>query len=87
MPLLDATEALRIDLSRSWLVGNQLDNIEVGRCLGCSTILGLTGSETDRDMTAMRWPDLIARNISPTACLILHAAETSVADEESDQDD
>jgi len=87
VPLLDATEAWRIDLSRSWLVGDRLDNIEVGRCLGCSTILGLTGSETDRDMTSMRWPDLIARNISQTACLILHAAETSVPDEESDQDD
>ncbi|MCS6288756.1 MAG: HAD hydrolase-like protein [Nitrospira sp.] len=90
MPLLDAAEALHIDLARSWLVGDRLDNIEVGRLLGCNTILWLNGSETDWDMTAMRWPDLIARNIWETACLIVNAGSAFVAsgsDEESDQED
>lgn len=89
-PLLDATAALRIDLSRSWLVGDRLDNIEAGRLLGCNTVLWLNGSETDWDMTAMRWPDLIARDLWETAGLIVHAGRASVAsvsDEESDQDD
>lgn len=89
-PLLDAAAALRIDLGRSWLVGDRLDNIEVGRLLGCNTILWLTGSETVWDMSAMRWPDLIAGDIWETACLIVHAGRASVAsvsDEESDQDD
>ena len=90
VPLLDATAALHIDLGRSWLVGDRLDNIEVGRLLGCNTILCLSGSETVWDMTAMRWPDLIAGDIWETACLIVHAGRASVAsvsDEESDQDD
>ena len=90
MPLLDATAALHIDLACSWLVGDRLDNIEVGCLLGCNTILCLNGSETDWDMTAMRWPHLIARDIWETACLIVNAGGTfvaSVSDEESDQDD
>ena len=90
MPFLDATAALHIDLACSWLVGDRLDNIEVGRLLGCNTILCLNGSETDWDMTSMRWPHLIAGDIWETACLIVNAGRASVAsvsDEESDQDD
>ncbi|HRC24937.1 MAG TPA: HAD hydrolase-like protein [Nitrospira sp.] len=90
MPLLDATAALHIDLACSWLVGDRLDNIEVGCLLGCNTILCLNGSETDWDMTAMRWPHFIVRDIWETACLIVNAGGTfvaSVSDEESDQDD
>ena len=63
MPLLDATAALHIDLACSWLVGDRLDNIEVGCLLKCNTILYLNGSETDWDMTAMRWPHFIIRDI------------------------
>ena len=90
MPLLDTTAALHIDLACSWLVGDRLDNIEVGRLLGCNTILCLNGNETDWDMTAMRWPHFIVRDIWETACLIVNAGGTfvaSVSDEESDQDD
>ena len=90
MPLLDATAALHIDLACSWLVGDRLDNIEVGCLLGCNTILCLNGSETDWDMTPMRWPDLIACDLWEIACLIVNTGSMSVAevpDEDTDQDD
>ncbi len=90
MPFLQATAALRIDLSRSWMVSDRLDNIEVARLAGCKTILWTNGYETDWDMTPMRWPDLIACDLWEIACLIVNTGSMSVAevpDEDTDQDD
>ena len=52
-PLLQASASLQIDLGSSWVVGDSLDNIEVGRLVGCKTIF-LTGYETEWEMTVMR---------------------------------
>lgn len=70
-PLLQATATLQIDLSHSWMVGDRLDSIEVGRLVGCKTALLTDGGETEWEMTAMRWPDMIAGDIWEIACLIV----------------
>ncbi len=70
-PLLQATATLQIDLANSWMVGDRLDSIEVGRLVGCKTVLLTDGSETTWEMTVMRWPDLIAGDIWEVACLIV----------------
>ena len=76
--LLEATAKLRVDLSGSWMVGDRLDSIEVGRLVGCSTIFVANGSESRWDMTAMRWPHLIAGDLWETACLIVTSDGSSV---------
>ncbi len=70
-PLLQATATLQIDLVNSWLVGDRLDSIEVGRQVGCKTVLLTDGTERSWEMTAMRWPDLIGGDIWEIACLIV----------------
>ena len=76
--LLEATAKLQVDLSESWMVGDRLDSIEVGRLVGCNTILLTNGSESRWEMTAMRWPHLIAGDLWETASLIVTSDGSSV---------
>ena len=46
--------------------------------MGCKTVLLTDGNETDWDMTAMRWPDLIAGDLWEIACLIVMSDGSSV---------
>lgn len=77
-PLLQATATLQIDLNQSWMVGDRLDSIEVGRLVGCKTLLLADGSEKDWEMTAMRWPDLLAGDLWELSCLIVMSDGSSV---------
>jgi len=77
-PLLEAAATLEIDLAQSWMVGNTLDSIEVGRLVDCKTLFLMDGNETGWEMTAGRWPDLIARDLWEIACLIVMADGSSV---------
>ena len=77
-PLLKAAATLEIDLAQSWMVGNTLDSIEAGRCVGCKTLFLMDGNETGWEMTAARWPDLIARDLWEIACVIVMADGSSV---------
>ncbi|HET8523729.1 MAG TPA: HAD family hydrolase, partial [Thermomicrobiales bacterium] len=43
--LLRAAEELRLDLSRSWFVGDILDDVEAGTRAGCRTVLVDIGTE------------------------------------------
>jgi histidinol phosphatase-like enzyme len=61
-PLLHVASEWQIDLNSSWVVGDLLDHVEVGQRAGCKTILLTNGTETGWNMTATRWPDLIAGN-------------------------
>lgn len=45
-----------IDLARSWMVGDILDDIEAGRCAGCHTVLLDVGNETVWHLTPEREP-------------------------------
>jgi len=77
-PLLQASYKLQIDLARSWLVGDLLDSIEIGRWVGCKTVLLADGKEREWDMTANRWPDLLADDFLEMACLIVMSDGTYV---------
>ncbi|GMV50570.1 MAG: hypothetical protein NBKEAIPA_02501 [Nitrospirae bacterium] len=78
--LRHAAEKLQIDLAQSWLVGDLLNSIEVGRGVGCKTVLLTDGREQAWDMTAQRWPDLIGRDVLEIACLIVRC-DTSLVPE------
>ncbi|MCK0512641.1 D-glycero-alpha-D-manno-heptose-1,7-bisphosphate 7-phosphatase [Aromatoleum buckelii] len=61
--LLQAAEDHRLDLQRSWLIGDILDDIEAGRRAGCRTVLLAVGSETEWRRGPMREPDLVASSL------------------------
>lgn len=44
--LIDAAQAHGLDLARSWMVGDTLDDVEAGHRAGCRSILLDTGGET-----------------------------------------
>lgn len=71
--LLSAAGELNIDLSRSWFIGDILDDVEAGRRAGCRTILLNTGGETEWVLTPRRLPHHITDNLAQAVRLILAA--------------
>ena len=41
--IYEASKDLKIDLERSFMVGDKLEDLEAGRCVGCRTVLVRTG--------------------------------------------
>ena len=72
LPLRAARE-LRLDLARSWFVGDILDDVEAGARAGCRTVLVDLGTEP-APQSAPRQPDFVARD-TPHALAIILAAE------------
>jgi D-glycero-D-manno-heptose 1,7-bisphosphate phosphatase len=68
--ILSAAREHGVDLGRSWLVGDILDDVEAGRRAGCRTVLIDNGNETEWTRTAWRWPDLVARDLDEASRLI-----------------
>lgn len=65
--LLRAARDLDIDLTRSWMVGDILDDIEAGRRAGCRTVLLDVGHETEWNITPLRQPHAVAPNLAVAA--------------------
>jgi D-glycero-D-manno-heptose 1,7-bisphosphate phosphatase len=59
--LLDAADERGIDRSRSWMVGDILDDVEAGNRAGCRTVLVDLGTEGMPDRPE-RWPRMVARS-------------------------
>lgn len=73
--LLRAAKELDIDLSRSWMVGDVLNDVEAGRRAGCRTILINNGNETEWQKGPYREPDFLAGDLSQAAEIILAHGE------------
>jgi D,D-heptose 1,7-bisphosphate phosphatase len=69
--VLRAARKHRIDISRSWFVGDILNDIEAGRRAGCRTVLIDNGNETLWQFTPERMPDLFAADLAEAAAMIL----------------
>lgn len=54
--LMKAARHHRLDLARSWMVGDMLDDVEAGRRCGCRTVLFDSGGETVWRRTPLRTP-------------------------------
>lgn len=68
-----------IKLTRSWMVGDILDDIEAGRRACCRTILINNGNETEWDLTGERWPEALADDLLAAAQIILASGAGSRA--------
>ena len=69
--LLEAARRHGIDLQRSWMVGDILDDIEAGRRAGCKTVLLDVGNETVWRRGPMREPLYQATDLADAARLIV----------------
>lgn len=74
-----------LDLRRSWMVGDILDDVEAGRAAGCRAILVDCGNETEWVRSPMRTPDHIVPDLDAAARIIaadavMGAAGTALAE-------
>nr|WP_217346698.1 HAD family hydrolase [Noviherbaspirillum sp. L7-7A]MBV0881176.1 HAD family hydrolase [Noviherbaspirillum sp. L7-7A] len=56
-----------IDLARSWMVGDILNDVEAGRRAGCRTVLINNGNETEWLRSPLRTPDISAPDLLSAA--------------------
>jgi D,D-heptose 1,7-bisphosphate phosphatase len=73
--LLSAAAGQGVDLRRSWMIGDILDDVEAGRRAGCRTVLIDNGNETEWCRSSLRQPDLTARDLAEAARLVAAADE------------
>jgi len=71
--LLRAAADLDLDLPRSWVLGDILDDVEAGHRAGCRTVLVDLGTESVPEQPVRR-PDFVALN-TPHALQIVRAVE------------
>jgi histidinol-phosphate phosphatase family protein len=71
--LLDAAADHDVDLARSWMVGDILDDVEAGRRAGCRAALVVNGNETVWRLGPFRTPDVVARSLDAAARWIVDA--------------
>lgn len=60
-----------IDLSKSWMIGDILDDAQAGNMAGCQTVLIDNGNETEWVMGEFRTPTFSAPDINTAAKFIL----------------
>jgi histidinol-phosphate phosphatase family protein len=59
-----------IDLQRSWMIGDILDDVEAGKRAGCRAVLVCNGNETQWVAGPFRRPDHLVRDLVEAAALI-----------------
>jgi len=73
--LLRAAGDLDLDLARSWMIGDILNDVEAGHRAGCRAALVDNGGETEWLPGPDRTPDLTAPDLATAARLILEGAD------------
>lgn len=68
-----AARAHGIDLARSWMVGDILNDVEAGRRAGCRTVLLDRGGETEWLLSPQRTPHHVCDDLGAAADVILAA--------------
>jgi D-glycero-D-manno-heptose 1,7-bisphosphate phosphatase len=69
--LIQASRDYDIDLRKSWMIGDILDDVEAGNRAGCKTILIDNGNETEWRISSDRIPDFIAKDLKHAAQFII----------------
>ena len=69
--LFEAAKDLNLDLKKSWLIGQTLDEMEAANRAGCKTILLANGVETQWQVTPIRQPEFISANFEYAAGTVI----------------
>lgn len=70
--ILAAAKQYNVELSRSWMIGDILDDIEAGNKAGCKTILIDNGNETLWKFSEYRLPGAIVTDLLQAAKRIIY---------------
>lgn len=70
--LYQAAQEHAIDLTRSWFIGDILNDVEAGRAAGCRTVLVDNGNETEWELSPQRSPHHQVANLYEAAKAILN---------------
>ncbi len=73
--IVRAANEHEVDLSRSWFIGDILNDVEAGRRAGCQTILIDNGNETEWVVSPLRIPHYVAADLAEAAQFICTGAE------------
>jgi D-glycero-D-manno-heptose 1,7-bisphosphate phosphatase len=65
-----------IDLSRSWMIGDILDDVEAGHRAGCRAVLLDNGNETEWEDSPLRQPDHKVKDMHEAAYAIAQAVSS-----------
>lgn len=84
--LRQAARDWQIDLTRSWLVGDILDDVEAGNRASCRTVLVDTGNETEWRLGLHRQPHHLAGSLRQAAHWILTPIGRAPRDPEGNDD-
>ncbi|HEY8896930.1 MAG TPA: HAD family hydrolase [Niastella sp.] len=76
--LLKAAMEHDIDLERSWMIGDILNDTEAGMRAGCRTILLNNGNETEWLLNASREPSYTCNNWKDAASIIAEYAKEAI---------
>ena len=69
--IVKATNDFTIDLSKSWMIGDILNDVEAGKSAGCKTILIHNGNETEWILNENREPDYKVNTLLEAANIIV----------------
>jgi histidinol-phosphate phosphatase family protein len=84
--LLQAAEELGLDLRRSWIIGDSVQDVEAGRRAGCRTIL-LTRGQDEASLPHQVHPDHIAADLAEAAEIVLDNHRASPLPQPARRDD
>ncbi len=68
--LMKAAKDMDIDLTRSWMIGDILNDVEAGKRCGCKTVLINNGNETEWFLNEQRSPDFMVNHLKEAAEII-----------------
>lgn len=77
--LVQAAQELDIELEKSWMMGDILNDVEAGNRAGCRTVLVDRGNETEWHYNELRRPDLMVRDMRDAAAKICGELSREVA--------
>lgn len=69
--LKKAAKENKINLDRSWMIGDILNDVEAGNLGGCHTILINNGNETEWQLSKSRSPNFVVNNLLEAAEIII----------------
>lgn len=72
--LLEAAKVHPVDLARSWMIGDILNDVEAGRRAGCRTVLIDNGNETEWVRSPLREPHHQAKDLTEAARYIIQSS-------------
>lgn len=75
--IIDAAREHGIDLGRSWMIGDILDDVEAGWRAGCGSVLMDVGNETQWRWSPIRIPDFRVPDLQAAADLIIGSPSTA----------